>query len=85
VIHPKSIRIESRLNEKGGHYVSVTDAENGEFVPNITGIVIKLVPNDLVIADITYAPSRHGEETVRQCYVQGFAFIADEVKRVIVG
>jgi hypothetical protein len=48
------IRIESTTNEKGGGLIRVVDADTGEELPNVTSIVISVVRNDVVMADVTY-------------------------------
>lgn len=51
---PSEIRIESKTDAKGGSFVSVQDADTGEQLPNIASILIRLVRDDVVMADIYF-------------------------------
>lgn len=53
----KRIRIASQPHSKGGSFTSVTDADTGEALPGILSILIKVEPDDIVVADIAYGNS----------------------------
>jgi hypothetical protein len=50
----RCVRIRAILNRKIGRDVVIEDYETGEAIPNIAKVVITLIPNELVIADVTY-------------------------------
>lgn len=51
----RRIRIESKTGEKGGSFTFVSDADTGEPIPGLAGIVIRLETDNIVIAEVSYS------------------------------
>lgn len=53
----KRIRVTSQPHPKGHSTIIVADADTGELLPGIVSILIKVEPDDIVVADIAYGNS----------------------------
>lgn len=71
----RRIRIESKTGEKGGSFTFVSDADTGERVPGLAGIIIRLGTDNIVIAEVSY----RGGETQRRYIGKIEAIISGEV------
>lgn len=62
MVTDRSIRIESRIGQKGGNFIYIVDAESGKLLTNIKAITIFVVTDDVVVADVMCGdnePERH--------------------------